>query len=430
VSVARLAPALVRLRTHGYTLLQDQLFRTAWPLVINTVANGLLGIAFWMLAARLYDAESVATSIALVSAMMTLSGICQLNLGPGLNILVPRAGRAARRVIAKAYSAVTVFAFIVLAVFFTLVLPQLAELSDALSGPSMLLLFGAAVLAYNVFALQDAALVSLRWGRWIPVENAVFGVLKMALLVPFAAALPSNGIFTSWLVPMLLIVPVVSGIVLTRGSVADDASSAAPPVRATVGKLALDYVGYLCNLASVFVLPVIALEVLPPFEAAVFGVAWLTSSTVDLVSTNLGTALMVETTYGEDPAALRRSMFRRAIPAMAAVALVGLVSAPLVLRLFGPEYAEEGADVLRVLLLATVPRAIVNLAVAEARAHGSIPFVVRLRAQNSIVALGLAAVLAPTYGGVGMALAWLAAQLLGGATALRYLLRVRPGTAA
>lgn len=400
---------------------RDPLVRTASPLVINTGANALLGVAFWVVAARLFDEATVATNTAVVAAMATLSGIAQLNLGQGLAVLVPRSGAGARRVVVRAYAAVSAFGLVVLGLFIGLVLPHL-ELASTLDSPSRLAVLAIGVLTLNLFALQDAALIALRKGRVVPVENTVFGAAKLLLLVPFAALLPAFGIFTAWVVPMVLIVPVVSGLIVLRRRPAVSSRSVTG-ARDTVGGLALDYVGYLFHVCSTMLMPVIALELLPPLEAAVFSVAWLTSSTIDLIAYNVGTALMVEASYGHDSRALRSSVLRRGLPLVVVVAVVGVLAAPLVLGLYGPTYADNGVATLQLLLCATVARSMVTFAVAEARAHRQIGFVVWMRAQNTMIALTLAVMLAPRLGLEGLAVAWLCAQGAGALVASRRLLR-------
>ena len=58
--------------------------------------------------------------------------------------------------------------------------------------------FALAVAGWGVFTLQDSVLTALRGVFWVPVENALFGMIKIALLVALAGALPSLGIFISW----------------------------------------------------------------------------------------------------------------------------------------------------------------------------------------------------------------------------------------
>jgi len=406
-------------------VLRDRLVRTAWPLMVTTASNALMGMVYWVVAARLYDQVAVATNMAVIAAMTTLSGLAQLNLGPSLGVFLPRAREHARRVVLLVYGAVTAYGALVVTVFVLLVLPHLTRLSDALGSGDRVLVFALAVLAFNLFALQDAALAALRRGRLIPIENAAFGLVKIVLLFALVGSLPQFGIFASWFIPMLVVVPVVSGYVLLRACAPRRSTLPPATTRDSIPELALDYLGYLFQVASTFFLPVVALELLGPVEASLFAVAWLTSSTMDLLATNVGTALTVETSYGEDPATLRRTILRRAVPFVALVAAVAFLAAPLILQLYGAEYRADGLHTLQMLLAASVPRCVVTFAIAESRAHRQIGKIVWLRAQNAALALGLSFLLTPGLGVEGMAVAWLVAQTCGAATALQIVWRKR-----
>jgi O-antigen/teichoic acid export membrane protein len=273
-------------------------------------------------------------------------------------------------------------------------------------------LFVAGVLALNLFALQDSAMVALRLGRFVPVENTSYGVAKLEMLAVFVGALPGFGIYASWVVPMLVLVPLVSGAVLWRRRDPRRVSEILGK-QPSVPRLALDYVGYLFQVSSSFMFPVIALEVLDAQDAAVFSIAWLTSSTIDLLATQIGTALTVEASYGHDPVALRRTVLRKGLSVIAVIAVTGMLVAPLVLQIYGHTYSAHGVGTLRLLLLAGVSRSLITFTVAEARAHGNVTFIVLLRALTSSTAVGLSLVLGPRLGVEGMALAWLVAQTLG-----------------
>lgn len=414
-----------RVRRQREKLFNDPLARTSLPLLINIGSNGLLGVAYWVVAARLYDTATVAENSAVLAAMTTLSGIAQLNLNQTLPVFVPRARERARLIIAQVYGAITLFALLVLALFVFLVLPHLSELSEALAPTSHLLMFAAGLLLFNIFAMQDAALIALRKQNLVPFENAAFGAAKLLLLFPLLIALPSFGIFGSWIFPLAVLVPVITVLVFRKKP--DLVSPLPPPLpRKALSGLAWDYLGYLLLVGSTFLLPVIALEMLPSLGAAVFAIAWQTSSTVDLLASNVGTALTVETSYGGDPRTLRRTALRHGLLLVGGVAVVGAILAPWVLGLYGPQYRAEGVLTLQILLLAGIPRCLATFAIAEARAHGEVGFIVRLRAQNFVVGIGLAVFLTPELGLVGMALGWLGAQLLSGAIALRRLWKWSP----
>lgn len=406
-------------------MVNDPLARTALPLLINIGSNGALGVAYWMVAARLYDTRTVATNAAIIAAMTTISGITQLNLNQTLPVLVPRDRENARRIIARVYGAVTAFALVVLAVFALLVLPHLSVLSAALADKAALGLFVAGVLVFNLFALQDAALISLRRQRLIPFENAVFGVLKLLLLFPLLALVPDLGIYVSWIIPLAALVPVISWVIF-RSPRQESVVTAPPVATSALSTLALDYLGYLFLIGATFFLPVIGLELLPTLGAAVFAIGWQTSSTIDLLASNVGAALTVETSYGGDPKALRRTALRHGLLLVSGVAILGAILAPWILSLYGSQYRADGVLMLQLLLLAGIPRCLATFAIAEARAHREVGFIVRLRAQTFVVALGLAVLLAPKLGVTGMAIAWLAAQLLSGYVGTRRLMTWSP----
>jgi O-antigen/teichoic acid export membrane protein len=420
---ALVEPPAARLRARAAALRHDRLVRTAWPLVATTSLNAVLGVVYWVVAARLYDQETLARNTALIAAMTTLSAVSQLNLGPGLGVLVPRAGDRGRRVVLLVYVAVTAYTAITLTVFLGFVLPHLTQLSEVLGSPSLILLFAMAVVLFNLFALQDAALAALHWARIIPLENSLFGAAKIVLLFVLVGSMPGLGIFTTWFLPMLVIVPTISGYVFLRR--ARPERSTLPPAtpRDSVPKLALDYVGFLFQASSTFFLPVVALELLGPVSASVFSIAWLTSSTLDMLATNAGTALTIETSYGVDPGALRRTILRRAMPLVVAVSVTGLLLAPFILGLYGSAYSTGGVSTLQLLLLASAPRCLVTFAIAECRAHRRMGAIVYLRAQNAVLALGLSGVMTPRFGVEGMALAWLIAQVVGAATAVHLVWR-------
>src|SRR5205823_5677123 len=58
---------------------------------------------YWILAARTYSAHAVGVNAALVSAMMFVAGVAQLNLMSALLRFLPTAGRRAFRLVLGAY---------------------------------------------------------------------------------------------------------------------------------------------------------------------------------------------------------------------------------------------------------------------------------------------------------------------------------------
>src|SRR5262245_15620860 len=77
--------------------------RNAYSLVGSTLATSALGFAFWTVAARMFSAADVGRDAALISIMLFLSSMSQLNLANGFNRFVPTAGDRTRRLVLLGY---------------------------------------------------------------------------------------------------------------------------------------------------------------------------------------------------------------------------------------------------------------------------------------------------------------------------------------
>ena len=229
---------------------KNPLFRNAYALLANALGTSLLGLFYWILAARFYSAELVGASSALIATLLLASTVAQLNLGGALARFLPQAGSQARRLILSAYLVSGSLALLVALA----AMPSLSRMARevGLEGSAGQLWLGAAVVFWCIFALQDFTLTGLRESMWIPAENALFGAMKIALLVGLAATAPSLGILASWTIPMaLILVPVnllIFGKFLPRKNSQPVDSSEIRPKR-IARFVALDYAGSLFSLA-------------------------------------------------------------------------------------------------------------------------------------------------------------------------------------
>ena len=95
-----MAARAAALRDH----LRVPMFRSGYALVANEGVTAALGLVYWLVAARQYDARTVGINTAAISAMMFIAGVAQLNLMSALLRFVPVLGAARRRFIAVCYA--------------------------------------------------------------------------------------------------------------------------------------------------------------------------------------------------------------------------------------------------------------------------------------------------------------------------------------
>lgn len=396
-----------------------QLLLGAYSLAANTGVTSALGMGFWLVAARIYSSSQVGRDAALISMMIELSTLCQLNLNNGIIRFLPDFGRGSARAISGAYGISALLAFVVGSAFVFVAPHASDELAFLGDDPVLQAGFVVALVLWGVFALQDAVLTATRRASWIPLENGLFGLMKIAALPLLLVVGVGNGIFAAWALPMALLVIPVNMLIFYRaipahieGEVRESSIRRFGTKRA-VRFLAQDYVASVFTQATLTLLPLLVIGILGAKASAYFAIPFMIVMAFDTLAYSTSTSLVVEATLaGEHLRPLVRLFIRRVLVLLAPASLLLIALAPLMLLPFGHAYSENGTTVLRLLLCASVLRAGIALfsAISRIGGHG-----LRLGAVELallVLVLGLAVPLAHSHGIDGVALAWLVANVL------------------
>ncbi len=412
--------------------LLDPLMRSAYSLMLNSVATAGLGLLFWVLAARVSGSSEVGRDSALIAAMMTLSSIFQLNLANTVTRFLPRAGPRTRRWILYAYG-VAVLATIGGAIAFVLVAPGIVGGLGFLGANSALsIAFVCATALWSVFGLQDAVMTALRRAPWVPIENAAFGVLKLALLPALALLAFGDAVFVAWMLPMVLLLVPVNYLIFARFVAAHVRRhpelrpiGELLPSRRVARFLAFDYLGSVSQQAALALPTLLVVGLLGSTANAWFYVPFMIVTAFDTLFFNPSISLVVEGAFESASAAeLLHRIVRRIGKLVAPGVLVLIAAAPLILLPFGSQYSAHGSSVMRLLALASAFRITISLYVAVCRVKGHGGAIAAT--QTAVLALLLPAMLL-LYGPLGIdgvALAWLCANVLVALAVAPLLLRV------
>jgi O-antigen/teichoic acid export membrane protein len=404
----------------------------------NIVGNAGLGLVFWAAASHLYPPAVVGEDAALISAMMLLSIVSQLNLGMGLSRLLPQVSDRRRRPVAAAYG-LTAAAGIAVAGAFVLLAPRLSHAFGFLRADRWLALaLIGSVLLWSIFALQDAALTAARWAPVVPVENALFGALKIAVMIWLAHRAVEHGVLFGWVVAaFVMVVPVnvlLFAKVLPKRPAAAASEVTALPLAERgriVRYLAADYGAALCSQGYNALLPVLVLAFLGRTSNAYFYMAFLVTGAVAALAQSLSTSLVVEGAHAESELSrlARSSVVRYAefvLPPVAALS----IGAPVVLRIFGGAYAAHAHTVLRLLLIGTIPLAVVTLYLGVERVRARADRVLAVEGATVLAVVAGSVVSIPRFGLDGLGWTWLATHTaVAAAVAPRLYGVIRPATA-
>lgn len=398
----------------------DPLLRSAYSLMANTVVTSVLGFGFWIVAARLYPARVVGRDGALIAGLIELSAISQLNLANAITRFLPRLRSRAASALRASYL-LSALGAILIGTAFVVVAPLIShDLRVVMRPTSIAAVYVVSLVVWGVFTLEDAALTALRRSYWVPIENGVYGVLKLAALPLLLVGGANHGVFLAWVIPVaILVVPVnllLFGRLLpahARRDAPTDSAVMALGRRRVLNFLAQDYGGTVLARASTTILPLLVVAVLGTQENAYFYVPFTIAVAFDMLFYGVGTSLVVEGALAEHRIrALASLVVRRFTVVLVPGAAVIALAAPLILLPFGPDYVREGTPVLRLLAVASLFRGVITFYEAVARVRGTGRSILVCELATMAMLLGGAAVLAQPLGLVGVALAWLGASAI------------------
>ncbi len=377
--------------------------------MLNTGISAVLGLGFWLAAARYYSESAVGQGSAAIAAMKFLAGLAALTLTGALARFLPIAGRATGRLVFRTYAGSSV-AVALAAVVFLLTLDLWGPSYRFLHGPLNAVGFVLAVVAWSLLTLQDGVLTGLRGALWVPVGNTAFSAVKLVLLVAFAAAIPATGVFVSWVAAIAMSVLPLGWLVFRRlvpQHVKATEGQVSPPSLKEIGRfLAGDYTGSLFSLAVVHLVPVIVAAQVGSADNAYFYLTATIGGTVNLLAINMGASLTVEGSH--DPARLAantRAALRRMTRLMLPVCGVLFFGAPWILGVFGPGYADAATPLLRWFAVGALLRVAMETYFAVLRAQSRTAGLAWSQGLLCVLVLGLTLLLLPRMGLVGAGVA-------------------------
>lgn len=415
--------AVSRSLARARRFVRDPVYGNGIALVLNAAVGAGLGFAFWMVAARLFEAGALGYGAAVVSAATLAALVGKAGFDAAVVRFLPGSSRRfATLILAYALAAtigLTTACALVVVSLTRGPASSLAALREPLAAAGFVVLATMTAAAWILdafFLAQQSARVSL-------LRNVAFQIVKLALL--FAVV----GLLAGFAIPLVWALGVAVSLAVSFAFVpafvrrhprrtTTRASDAARVSRRDVARYAAQ--NYMLNLAEFapgLVLPIVVLETLGSEANASFYLAWTVATTGFLASKAVAQSAFAQLVREGPPGPAIAKGAKLSLLVLGPFVLALLVGAELVLSLFGGGY-RDSAPLLRVLALSVPAMAVSNhfLAYLKARRASAELTLVPLA---TMLALAAALPLALLYGGVeGVGYAWLAVQAAAGLYAL------------
>jgi O-antigen/teichoic acid export membrane protein len=394
---------------------RDSLARNSVLIMASTVGTAGLGYLYWLLAARELPQPAIGTATALISVATVVSMVSNLGIGHMFIQRLPGSDLAGWSRIVSAglllgCSATALAAFLAVAV-----LPEVAGNFAFLHGSDAAAALILTAVALTASTLLDYVFVAHRASHGMLARNLGVAGGKVVTLgvLTWAGVGGAAAVLLAWTLPSLAVTAYTIGVSLTR--LRPGARLRGAGIGAEMAHVRGSLTGHhLINLAQAgpsALLPVLVTARLGAEANGHFYVAWMTASVLFMVSPAVASAL-----YAERANASAATLPRAALVVSVVIgvpALMLFTCGDLILGLFSAGYAAEGELLLRILVIAAIPDAVTNLAVAHWRSLGEYRRCLRLNLLMATTCLALTWFWLPGSGIEGAGLAWLVGQCAG-----------------
>lgn len=402
---ARFLPAA--LRGPARRIATDALYRGSVLLLANTVGLAGLGFLFWALAARGYPASSVGWLAGVTAGVNLLATVASLGL-PNTMIRHLSAAPDPRALVRAVVTAVTVIGGTLALACLVLLAPLLPGGGPDLGGDvRSTLLIIVLVVGTAAGGTLDAGLIATRATGALLVKNLVGGTAKVAailVLTPFGLA----GLIVAYGTGTVLATTLGAAVLLYRLPRGMRHRGSLRTLRRHVSFSSGSYLGTVFGILPSTVVPLQVLTLAGSRQTAWFSVAFQLAAFLNFIPSTVA-----QVTFAEAQRAALRTQLRKAVKAIYALllpaTLVMVLAAPLLLRMFGPEYAESATTCLRLLAVATVLSAGGYLVDAALIARDRTGAYIVMNGVNAALVLVSCALALPHGLNAGV-LGWIAAQ--------------------
>lgn len=405
-------------------------FGTFGAMLTAQAAGAVLGLLFWVLAARLAPASQVGTAAAAISLQTLLGSLATLGAQTLLMAELPHVAPERRRVLLRRGLLLAALASCVVGVLVLALHDVLGTtLAAALDTPAEGVVFVVGVVAASTGLVVDGAAI----GTGRSLVQVQRNVVASGLRFPLLALLLATSEPRSLVLQLTWVAPLLVSVAVARHRLRLPASGPSVTRRADLVRYlrpSLAHHGLSLTLAAGSqLLPVLGGLLLAPEDNAAFAIAWLLATFVFLPPYLLATALFAHGA-SSGVAALRTSTGSTLPVALAVSALLCLGAWALgepVLRLFGGDYPQESWLLLSLVVPAGLWMVFKDHLVSLWRAEGRQRFATRLAALALVLEIGAAAVGGLLGGATGLCLGWLCGTALEALLALPLLRRAFAG---
>ena len=338
---------LVKLRS-------DELVLNSFYLMATTVTMACFGFVFWFLVAKLYTSDQVGVASTLVAAMNFITYVALLGFNTTFIRFLPTSKKRSKQI--DTGLILVMIAGLLISLGYALIASHYTPDLRVLTHHWYYTLgFALLVAFYSVNLLTDSIYVAYRSTKYKLLFSGIIAGTLQLLFAFMLHPMRSFGIFASYGIAGFVAMLLSILLLITKFSYKPRFVIDGETLKEVVSYSSSNYVANLLNILPTMLLPMIIINKLGASAAGYFYLAFMMGTLLFTIAYAVSQTMFAEGSYNSQHLfdLLKKSLkivFAVMVPASLIMAIFG----PIVLQLYGKEYA-EGARSTVIILAATGP---------------------------------------------------------------------------
>jgi O-antigen/teichoic acid export membrane protein len=390
-------------------LLPEPIVRSTSILLLNGILTAVMGLVFFMIAARFYSSEEVGMATAIYSGVSMLAALSTLGLHLGILRFLPDANR--RSTMINSVFTTIVFTGIVAALIFLLVLPLLSpEITEVLKDLAIGVAAVAFVVGMGLFSMHSNVFIALRKTKFVLAQQISLNLVRIPLVIAIAS-LGTAGLIIGWVVAVWMSIALASFLLIRALSGYVPTISLSRRILTDMARFSIGgYFAELLAAAPTYLLPIIILNTLGPQENAYFYIPFAAVSRgLFLAPYVFGITLLAEGSHSpERESRLVNMTLILSFAILAPIVFFFFIFGEWFLLLFGTEYSRNSLYTLWILASSCFPIALIEIYIAVKRIRMQVLSTVYAYLAIAVISLTVSYILLVRVGLVGASIGWIA----------------------
>jgi O-antigen/teichoic acid export membrane protein len=377
------------------SVFRDNLITSSLFLTLSSIASSSIGLAFWVLAAKLYSESEIGYASALVSYGTIIMFISRFGIDQTLTRYLPTGDKS--KIIG------TSFILTIIASFFICLLSIIVmkEITTLQMTYIFFCIFSVFVVSGSAVSILNTTLFSLRKPKIGFIQNLVSGT-RLILLIPLIS-IGTYGLLTSYAVAYLFAAFFSILYLIKQGYRLNifDIDFLKKSSHFSMGNYLTSIFLYIPTL----IIPILILNKLGPAQSAYYYMAYSIASILLIIPSATTTSFFIESSYNQDIKKITKKTIAISLSILIPSIIILFFLGGTILELIGQSYASESLDLFFLVLLASIPFTAFQICLTIARIRKKMLQLILLGAINAITLLLLIEVFLGTYGinGAGFA---------------------------